>query len=155
MSNDQSMKISDIGGIPTFKFEEVGDRCKGRIVAIQKRQSTDIDSGELLTWPDGRPKLYTSITLDLDGEERTVNGAGGNFEAASGEGKSFEAALVAAAKAAGADSIDAGGTLEVVHSGMGKRTAAAKAAPRLYSMRYTAPKQTMPVSGLFSDDSET
>lgn len=151
MSND-SMKVSDIGGIPTFKFEEVGDRCKGRIVAIQKRQSTDMDSGEPLTWPDGRPKMYTSITLDFDGEERTVNGAGGNFEAASGEGKSFEGALVIAAKAAGADSIDAGGTLEVVHSGLGKKTGTGKNAPRLYSMRYTPPKQSMPVSGLFSDD---
>lgn len=151
MSND-SMKVSDIGGIPTFKFEEVGDRCKGRIIAIQKRQSTDIDSGELLTWPDGRPKMYTSVTLDINGDERTINGAGGNFEVASGEGKSFEAALVAAAKVAGADSIDAGGDLEVVHSGMGKRTSSGKNAPRLYSMKYTPAAKTMPVSGLFSDD---
>lgn len=151
MSND-SMRISDIGGTPTFRFESIGDRCKGRIVSITKRQSTDMDSGELLTWPDGRPKLYTSITLDLDGEERTVNGAGGSFEVATGEGRSFEAALVAAAKAAGAESIDAGATLEVVHSGLGKKTGVGKNAPRLYSMRYTAPKQTMPVSGLFSDD---
>lgn len=151
MSSD-SMKLSDIGGTPTFRFEEVGDRVKGRIVAIEKRQSTDIDSGELQVWPDGRPKLYTSVTLDVDGEERTVNGAGGAFEVASGEGKSFEAALVSAAKAAGAESIDAGATLEVIHSGMGKKTGVGKNAPRLYSMRYTAPKATMPVTGLFSDD---
>lgn len=156
-----SMKIGDIGGTPTFKFEEVGDRCKGEVVQIEKRQSTNMDSGELQTWPDGRPKLYTSITLLIDGEERTVNGAGGNFEIASGEGTSFEAALVKAVKAAKCDSIDAGATLEVVHSGMGKKTGVGKNAPRLYSMKYTPPRQTMsvddvagaaPVGSLFSDD---
>ena len=148
-----SMKLSDLGGTPTFKFEGVGDRCRGPVVAIQKRQSTDMDSGELLTWPDGRPKMYTSVTLQIDGEERTVNGAGGTFEVGSGEGKSFEAALLAAAKAAGVESIDKGATLEIVHSGMGKKTSAGKNAPRLYTMKYTPPNTALDTSGLFSDES--
>lgn len=154
-----SMPISELASAPSLTFEEVGDRYRGTIISIEKRQSTDIDTGEPQTWPDGRPKMVTCITLEVDGEERVLYLRGGNFEVASGQGASGEAALVAAAKAVGAASIDAGATLEVVHSGLGKRSSLAKNAPKLYSMRYTAPKRSLPVDdvgggtgGLFSDD---
>jgi hypothetical protein len=152
------MNLSELASAPSVKFDEVGDRYRGIITSIEKRQSTDIDTGELQTWPDGRPRMVTCVMLEIDGEEKVLYLRGGNFEVASGTGTSGEVALVAAAKAAGVGSIDAGATLEIVHSGLGKKPSPAKNPPKLYSIKYTAPKQSLDIgdvgggAALFSDD---
>jgi hypothetical protein len=153
MSNE-SMSLGELQGAPSFKFEEVGDRVSGRIVSIRKRQSTDMDTGELLTWANGDPRMFTAVTLvnDADGEEVAVNGAGGKFEPAKGKGTSFETALLAAGRAAKVGSIDAGGHLEVVHSGLGKKPSAGKNAPKLYTISYTPPNASLKLDGEAGDE---
>ena len=65
--------LYDGGGSKPFKFDSIGDRIEGAIIALRKPQLTEFGSDRLETWPDGEPK-YTVIvtvqtTLQEDGED--------------------------------------------------------------------------------------
>ena len=36
----------------------------------ESRQQSDLETGELLTWPDGRPRMMLVVTLQTDDEGR-------------------------------------------------------------------------------------
>lgn len=53
------------GSIPAVKFESPGDKVTGKVLSKELRQQTDFDSGKLLNWPDGRPKMQAILTLQV------------------------------------------------------------------------------------------
>jgi len=51
-------------GIPSAKFPTVGTTVTGTIVREPElQQQTDFDTGEPLTWPDGRPRMQVRVIL--------------------------------------------------------------------------------------------
>ncbi len=119
-----------------FKFDTVGDTCKGKVVRAEKRQQTDPD-GHPKTFPSGDPMMQLVITVQLDdGTETSVYAKGGKYEVADGKGTAMLPAIQEAVK--GQD-FRAGGLLAVQYSGNGKKTNPAFSAPKLYTVQYKAP----------------
>ena len=58
------------GAIPAVKFSTIGDRIRAKVTAKEVRQQTDFDTGRLITWPDGRPKLQAVLTVVLAPDQR-------------------------------------------------------------------------------------
>lgn len=146
-------------GGKAWSGEVVGDRIKGIVKLVERRQQRDFTTGDPLTWSDGSPRMLTYIELetsmrdsDDDDGTRALYAKGGNFEVASGTGAAMERAIVEAVKAVGASSIDEGAELEVVHSGLAKPTTRGYQPAKLYAAKYTAPTSSVDVSDLFSDD---
>lgn len=152
-----SIPLSDLARPPAAKFDNIGERAKGTIAKVSREQQTDLDTGQALVWPDGKPRLQLVVTLDVaDGSQLCLYAKGGKFDAETGEGVSMEQAIVDAVKAAGDDAVRVGALLEVVHSGLGKRPSPGKNPPKLYRAQYTKPTAGVPIgggsSGLFSDE---
>lgn len=136
------------GGGKAAKFDALGDKIEGVIISADERPQTDIETGEIKTWNDGRPIMQWVITLatDLrdadipdDDGHRTVYAKGGKFVAAQGDGTSMMTAIADAVRASGAKSLEEGGTLAVAHTGLGEKKNKAYSAPKLYKARYTPP----------------
>lgn len=51
------------GGVPSCKFDNIGDSYEGVIVREEVRDQTDIETGVVQTWDDGTPKKM--VTLDI------------------------------------------------------------------------------------------
>jgi hypothetical protein len=125
-----------------FKFETIGDTCKGKVVRAEKRQQTDLDTGQPKTFPSGDPMTQLVITLELDdGTQTAIYAKGGKYDVAEGKGLAMLPAIQEAVK--GQD-FRAGGSLAVQFSGLGKKTKAAYSAPKLYTVQYKAPAITVP-----------
>jgi hypothetical protein len=124
-----------------FKFEQIGDTCKGRVVRAEKRQQTDPE-GNPRTFPSGDPMMQLVVTVDQDNGdgEAALYFKGGKYEVAEGKGTAALPALQAAV--AGQD-FRAGGQLAVQYSGNGKKTNPAFSAPKLYTVQYRAPAITI------------
>jgi len=52
--------------VPAIKFEVVGDKVQGQVIDKELRQQTDLDTGDLLFWPDGRAKMMAVITMQVE-----------------------------------------------------------------------------------------
>ena len=73
-------------GAVSAKFDYPGDTVTGKIVSADVRQQTDMDSGEPLFWPDGKPRNQLVLALqtseqdsDEDDGRRSVYIRGGNM----------------------------------------------------------------------------
>jgi hypothetical protein len=53
-------------GIPAIKLEVVGDKVSGQVADKELRQQTDLDTGELLFWNDGRAKMMAVVTIQTE-----------------------------------------------------------------------------------------
>ena len=53
------------GSIPAAKFDTIGDKVAGKVIAKELRDQTDLDTGQVVTWPDGRPKKMAVVTLQV------------------------------------------------------------------------------------------
>lgn len=51
------------GGAPGQKFPEPGFKWGGTIIAWQMTQQTDLTTGELKFWDDGKPKMQLELTM--------------------------------------------------------------------------------------------
>lgn len=54
------------GGAPTQKFPKVGFTWGGTIESWEMAQQTDLDTGELMFWADGKPRMQ--LILHMQGE---------------------------------------------------------------------------------------
>jgi hypothetical protein len=147
------------GGARAFPFENVGDIVKGTVIRADVKQQTAIDSGELLTWPDGRPRMQLVVELQTDLHEsdeddgvRTIFAKGGRYEIASGEGMSMKDAIADAVKAAKADGINPGDELAVGYTGVGKPTQRGYTAPKLYAASFRPASKSVKAADLFGDE---
>ncbi len=126
-----------------FKFDNVGDTCKGKVLRAEKRQQTDLDTGQPKTFPSGDPMTMLVITLEQDdGTETSVYAKGGKYDVADGKGLAMLPAIQEAVK--GQD-FRAGGQMAIQYSGNGKKTKAAYSAPKLYTVQYKAPAISLAV----------
>ncbi len=121
-----------------FKFENIGDTCKGKVVSAKRQQAKDIETGEPRFFKNsGDPIMQLIVTIELDdGTQTAVYANGGNYETVEGKGQSMLEALKAAV---GEQEFRTGGLLAVQYSGNGKKTNPAFSAPKLYTVQYKAP----------------
>lgn len=146
------------GGGKAAKFEAVGDAVEGTITDVRLTQQTSMEDNSPLTWADGSPRMQLVVTLQTELSEgenddgvRKVFAKGGNYEVASGVGKSLKDAIADAMKKAEVKEIKEGGTLKVAYTGEGKKTNRGYSAPKLYRASYKPPVQTVAASDLLDD----
>ena len=152
-----SLDLNDLaGGSKSWAPESLGDKIAGTIINVKRVQQTDFTTSEPLSWADGSPRLQTVVELQTDerGEDddgvRTLWLKGGkNFEPQAGTGASGEVALAAAAKEAGATSIDEGAKLKFAYTGDAKPTTRGFQSAKLYTAKYTAGKSSVETDDLF------
>lgn len=122
-------------GVPSFKFEKIGDTFRGEIISLDMQQQRDFTSQAPLTWDDGRPRMQlriVGVTDQRDGDDDNGHRAiyvRGNMQAAVRD----------AIKAAGAAKIEVGGTLAVRYSGDGEPPKKGLNAPKEYKAKYEPP----------------
>ena len=68
MNEDANNFLMGAGG-KSATFKKHGDECWGTIVHHEMRQQTDFDSGAVLTWDDGNPRMQLAVTLQTDERE--------------------------------------------------------------------------------------
>jgi hypothetical protein len=140
-------------GAKPFPFEEIGNRVRGTIVAMQKRQQTDMQTGEPVFWNNGDPKMMLQVTLQTEMQEddndegmRSVYLRGGNYVPAKGKGTSSLNAVKDAVRRSGSDKgIEIGGTLGIEFTGEAKASAKGFNAAKLYTADYVAPSYAVDI----------
>lgn len=120
------------GGAPAAKFASPGDTVRGKVVAAERRQSTDYTTGKPKTWDDGNPQMETVVTVDTG--EADENGVTDRRIFFRGQ---FERALKEAVREHGGLRI--GGTLVCRYTGDGETTRRGYSPPKLYQVKYTPP----------------
>jgi hypothetical protein len=147
----ESIPLGDLESSPSAKFTDLGDTHSGIITAMTERQQTDLN-GRLLAFDDGTPRMQWVISLrKADGDTVAIYAKGGKFKPAKGSGESMLSAIGAAVRAAGATSVDVGGTLAVAYTGESEAQPGRSPA-KLYTAQYKAPNATVPVD-LFASPS--
>lgn len=134
-------------GAKAFDFGEMGARVKGVIVAMQKRQQTDMQTGDPAFWANGDPKYMLQVSLQTELQEsnddeglRAVYLRGGNYVPVKGKGTSSLNAVKDAVKRAGASKgLEIGGTLTLEYSGEAKASSKGFNPPKLYTADYAPP----------------
>jgi hypothetical protein len=146
-----SIPLSDLESSPSAKFAKIGDGHAGTITDLTERQQTDL-SKRPLTFEDGTPRMMWVITLQTKAGDRVALWAkGGKFRPASGTGESMLAAIGTAVREAGAEAVDIGGELAIVHTGLGEAKTG-QDPPKLYTAQYRPPKgPTISAADLFGD----
>jgi hypothetical protein len=123
-----------------FKFENIGDTCKGKVVRAERRQQTDKNTQAPKFFPSGDPMMMLVVTVEQDdGTQCALYLKGGNFDVAEGKG---QAGLDALRDAAQGQDFKVGGQLAIQFSGLGKNTKGSP--PKLYTVQYKAPAITVP-----------
>ena len=147
----QKLSLSDLESNPAAKFNEIGDRVAGRIVAMDERQQTDLRN-KPRTFDDGNPMMQWVFTVQTDnGDNLCLYAKGGRYTAEVGSGQSMLGAITQAVRDAGAADIEVGAGLSVAFTGRGTKKPGYDA-PKLYTATYTAPKPpSVPVDELFSE----
>lgn len=64
-TNEQDTTEFFGGTTPAAKFDTIGDKVGGKVMAKEIRDQTDLDTGTVVTWPDGRPKKMAVVTLQV------------------------------------------------------------------------------------------
>ena len=96
-------------GARSAAFKQHGDQVWGTIISSEVRQQTDFDSGKLLFWDDGKPRLQVVIILMTD-EQADEDDDG--LRAVYARGQMLKAIRAAVVKA-GARGISDGGKLVI------------------------------------------
>lgn len=144
-----SIPLADLEAGNSAKFERIGDKHAGKIVAMDERQQTSM-AGIPLTFNDGSPRTLWVITIEPDdGDPVQLWAKGGKFKAKSGTGESMLVAIGLAVKAAGAESVDLHGELAVAYTGDGEPTTTG-GTPKLYTAQYLPPAPSIPAMDLLS-----
>jgi hypothetical protein len=125
------------GGAKSFPFDNVGDTVTGRITDVQKRQQTDLTTGEPKTWANGEPRWMYSITLQTDLREDEWDDG---VRAVNVKWQSQKAVQDAVRKA-GAKKLEIGGKLSLKYTGNGPKGNYPQP-PKLWAAQYQAPDPT-------------
>ena len=122
----------------------VGDKISGIVVSAGKEQQRDFDSGALLEWDNGDPRMEAVVIIsdtglkdpevDNDDGTRALHLRGGNYEVAEGEGTSGEKALLEAIQKSGVR-CEAGVKIQAAITGMAKPTGRGRNPAKLWTMK--------------------
>jgi hypothetical protein len=133
------------GGVPAFSFESIGDEVEGIVVMSEVRPQTDFETGEIVTWPDGNPKMQLIVDLQTtlrDPEKAFDDGIRRLYAKAN-----LLTAIRNAVKSSGGRLLN-GGYLKATHSALGTPPKKGLAAPKLFTAEYRAPEN----AGISADD---
>lgn len=142
MSNNEIDGFLLGGGGASAKFDNVGDTITGTILSAEVRDQTDIGTGKVLTWDNGDVRkqlvvtLQTSLRDDADDDGHRNVYVKGSKKAGS---RSLHDAVASAVRAAGAGSLEVGGTLTVTFTGTEASATRGFNDRKLYSASYVAP----------------
>lgn len=126
-------------GYPRFKFDKIGARVAGRIVGFEDYQETEYETdvkkgvtkGDLKFYPSGDPVMGTRIHLETEPGDPTSR------VTVWCSGKLMMKAVAGAFKAKGAEDLEIGGDLAIVHDAMDGRA-------KDYSAEYSRPETDEP-----------
>lgn len=138
------------GGTRSAKFENPGDRVSGEILNVETKQQTDLKDGSPKFWDDGSPMWQVVVTLqtdERDPEDPEDDGRRNVYVKGSSKYASTHKAVADALRAAGAKTLEVGGTLALAYTGDGEATSRGFNPPKLYQAAYKAP-----VAGVNLDD---
>lgn len=68
------------GGAPAQKFPQVGSRWGGTILSWEMGQQSDLTTGELKFWDDGKPKMQLILTMQGEPTGFTYEWNGRSFD---------------------------------------------------------------------------
>lgn len=139
------------GGAPAASFSEIGDSITGVILNAEARQQTDFDSGEALTWDDGKPRMEVVITLSTKLRDPEI-------EDDEGERRLFcrgqmLTAMRGAVKKAKDKKPRIGGRLTVTFSDEGEQKKRGFNKPKLFTVTYEPPNDVA-TEALFDEADE-
>lgn len=135
------------GGTPWVKFDDIGDKVSGTIIAPpERRQSKDYDSGELATWPDGNPVYEVVVKLQTTLRDPEIEDDEGirQFVINSGAKRAAVRDAISKAKARG---LSEGGRLTVTYTHDGEPKKRGYRGPKQFTAVYEPP-----VVGVDGDD---
>ena len=132
ITNDVNDFLTE-SGAPAFKFPNIGDNARGKVVAAVKRQQTDMKTQQPLTWDNGEPRWELVITMDSGTPDE--NGETNRRLFARG---AMLKAIRDALKEAGAQ-LEVGGELVVKYIADGEVSQRGFNPPKLYKAKYTKP----------------
>lgn len=140
MSNDVSGFLSG-GGAPAAKFKNQGDTVTGKIIEPPSvQQQKDPETGKLLTFEDGNPKVQLVIKLQTDLRDPEIDDDDGTrrlFVTATNakQGGGMKGAF----QRAGVRNPEVGGTLSVTYTHDGEASSAYRKPPKQYQVSYQPP----------------
>lgn len=168
MSND-GIGMDDLsGGTPWWGGQGivVGDKVGGLIISASREQQRDFDSGQLMEWDDGSPRMESVLVLQVNLDEyptakrddieddngyRALHLRGGNYEAKEGKGKAGENALKDAIRSSGLRA-KPGIFCEAEISGMAKPKGRGMNPAKLWTITLSEPENSIDEDDLFEDD---
>jgi hypothetical protein len=144
MSDEDDFLMGGGGKSATF---EVGDVHRGKILSKKLTNQTDFKTKEILYWPNGDPRkqLVVALATDERDEDDEMDEGVRNLYIRF----KMKDAVQAAVKAAGAKTLEIGGTLAVKCVGKEKPRTRGEQGAKLYKAKYTAPD---PADYLGEDD---
>lgn len=132
MTNDVNEFLAGFG-VKSAKFAKVGATVSGIIAGAELRDQTDMDTQEVLVWPDGNPRKQLVITLQTEESEDDDDDGRRRIFAKGGM-------LYAIQQAVGRQRLLIGGKLAVRYTGDGTATKKGFNPPKQYKARYAAPE---------------
>lgn len=126
------------GGVPGFKFSEIGATVKGKVVSTELQQQRDYDDqSKLLFWDDGSPRQQLKVVLASDERDPQIADDEGH-RAIFVKGQ-LQTAVRDAVRAAGAKGLEVGGTLAVRYDSDGLKSNPRHNPPKIYKAKYEVP----------------
>lgn len=133
-------------GAPSCTFPEIGTVWKGQVLAKETQQQRDFTTGEPKFYDDGNPMQQVCITLQTDARDPERDGDDG-VRKLYVRGQML-AAVREAVKAAGAPTVEIGGTLAVQYIGDGEPQKRGMNPPKQFKAQYKAPVATVAAGDL-------
>ena len=138
----------------------VGDKISGLVVSASKEQQRDFDSGALLEWDNGDPRMESVAIvetdlrdpeLENDDGKRALHLRGGNYEIAEGSGLAGQKALLEAISKAGVR-CEPGVKIHAAITGIAKPTGRGRNPAKLWTIKLEKAAPGIDADDLFADD---
>ena len=137
MSYDELDDLFSGGGSPAVKFTKIGDAVTGVITATEVRSQRDFDSGEVLTWDDGKEKKELVLTISTTLRDATIEDDDGTRRVFC-RGQMLTAMRDAVRKAK-APKPEIGGKVTITHTEVGEPKKRGYNGPKLFAVTYEPP----------------
>lgn len=122
---------------PTVTFPALGATVSGTVLSKTVAQQTDMDTGELLVWPNGDPRWQVVVLLQTGlNDADIIEDDGRRRLFVKGD---MTRAVRDAVRATGRRKLDIGGELSVTWSDEGLAPRKGLSKPKLYEAKYLAP----------------
>lgn len=128
------------GGIPAARFPTIGSMVTGTLVREpESREQTDLNSGAVLRWDNGEPKMQVIVHLQTD-ERNPEDITDDGVRALYIKGQMLQA-IRQAVRAAGADGVHTGGTLTVTFASEAEPSKRGFNPAKQYTATYVPPSR--------------